>query len=136
MTEEARSRYEEDKPHYDIIAEIVQKELKIALRPFEAIMKVALSVSLTVFAFMFLTQFLVYKDLQLKANASDLKLEIEKADKTYLQKLSYYQIEVDEHRMVQEVWASPSSAQFVYAQINDNIAETLGFKYTMRGGLQ
>lgn len=109
---------EEDKNHYEVIRKIVQEEL----RPIEKNMNSFFIVALMVFGFMFITQFVVYKEVQIKADKSDV-----------ISKLEYYQIELDEHKMSLEIFTFPSRASFIYDRINDNIATSLGLKYTTRG---
>jgi hypothetical protein len=108
---------EEDKNHYEVIRKIVQDELK----PIEKNMNSFFIVALAVFGFMFITQFVVYKEVQIKANKSET-----------ISKLEYYQIELDEHRMSLEAFAFPTNATYIYDQINDNIAVSLGLKYTAK----
>lgn len=113
---------EEEYAHYETIRSIVKDEVA----PINRNINIFMAVALGVFGFMFLTQFAVYKDLQAKANT----IEVER---DYLQKLSYYQIEEDEHRTLLELSTDVHKATTVYNTINDNIATALGFKYTTRG---
>ena len=129
MTEETKERYEEDKPHYEVIRSIVKEELKMI----NTIMKWFITSILSVFAFMFLVQMNLTKEVQGKANAAEIKTEFEKADKMYLQKWDYYQIEQDEHRVMKEIIRNPAQVDYLIDIINNNIVEKLGYKYQSRG---
>lgn len=109
---------EEERNHYEVIRKIVQEELK----PIERNMNAFFVVALGVFGFMFITQFVVYKEVQVKADKADS-----------VAKLEYYQMELDEHKMALEIFAFPARASYIYDQINDNIAVSLGLKYTTSG---
>jgi hypothetical protein len=113
---------EEEYAHYETIRSIVKDEVA----PINRNINIFMAVALGVFGFMFLTQFAVYKDLQSKA----IEAEVER---DYLQKLNYYQIEEDEHRILLEMAPDVNKATTIYNKINDNIATALGFKYTTRG---
>ena len=118
MTEELREKYIEDKVHYDVIRAIVKEEIK----PLNQRQNWFYTASLLVFGFLFGVQFFVWKELSAKANGNET-----------MGKLQYYQIEVDEHRMMKELFTNSSRADVVFGQINDNIERDLGFKYVNRG---
>ena len=118
MTEELREKYIEDKVHYDVIRAIVKEEIK----PLNQRQNWFYTASLLVFGFLFGVQFFVWKELSVKANGNET-----------MGKLQYYQIEVDEHRMMKELFTNSSRADVVFGQINDNIERDLGFKYVNRG---
>lgn len=122
MTEEAKLRYEDDKPYYEIIRTIVKEEVKEAIKPMNMWQNRFYSVALLIFGFMFGVQFFVWKELSAKATTSEV-----------VGKLQYYQIEEDEHRMLLELEPDVNKATNVFNKINDNTAAQLGFKYTTRG---
>lgn len=131
MTEEAKQRYDEDRPYYDIIRTIikeevrpiVKEEVKQAVSPISQRQNWFYSLALVVFGFMFGVQFFVWKELSGKANANEV-----------LDKLQYYQLEVDEHTMMKEIFINPSRSIYVFDQINNNMQRDLGFKFVNRSG--
>jgi hypothetical protein len=111
MTDEAKQRYDEDKPHYEVIRTIVQDEFKPIIRNLNWFFVIAISS----IGYLFIKT----SDLENnKANSGEVIL-----------KSQYYQIEKDEHRMMKEVFINPSRSIYVLDQINENIAEKLGFTY-------
>ena len=109
---------EEEYAHYETIRIIVKDEVKQV----QTNINYFIMVAVVVFGFMFATQFVVYKELQGKASQSEI-----------VGKLLYYQIEEDEHRMLLELAPDQNKASAVYNRINDNIAFSLGFKFSTRG---
>lgn len=132
MTEEAKARYEEDKPHYEIIRGIVKEEFK----PLEKNINLFFILAVAVFGFMFITQFVVWKELTSKAGKEELTIVIKERERDYLKKFDYYQIEEDEHRVMKEIIKNPGQTEYLIGVINNNILEQLGFKYTTRGGVK
>lgn len=118
MTEELREKYTEDKVHYEVIRAIIKEEIK----PINKRQDWFYTAALLVFGFLFGVQFFVWKELSAKANNNET-----------LSKLQYYQLEVDEHRMMKEIFVNPSRSVYVFDQINSNIEMDLGFKYINRG---
>jgi hypothetical protein len=123
MTNEAQLRYEEDKPHYEIIRAIVKEEFK----PIERNINAFFLIALAVFGFMFVTQFMVWQKLSEKADTVTI-------ERNMLSKFDYYQIEEDEHRMIKDAFYDPKKAALVIDDINANMVKALGFKLTTRGG--
>lgn len=139
MTEDAKKRYEEDQPHYDllkvIVEDSVEKAVEKAMKPIELIMKVSLSIAIAVFAFMFVTQFIVWQKLTEKADTNDLNRAVSERQRDYLMKIDYYKMEVDEHEKIQECFAIPSRIPFVMKTINDHMQYELNLSIGIsRGG--
>ena len=124
MTEEAKIRYEDDKSHYDLIREIVKEEnktMQISLNESINNVKWFIGLASGVMAFLFVTQFVVYKELSAKPNINEV-----------VGKMQYYQMEEDEHRMLLELAPDVNKAIPVFEKINDNIARELGFRFTTK----
>lgn len=119
MTEEIRQRYDEDRANYEVINSIV----KSAVDPIKAMFKIYVTVSTSVFAFLFIAYVIMNNNIQGKANSNEV-----------LTKLQYYQLEYDEHTSMKEIFVNPSRSIYIFDQINDNIQRDLGFKLTTRGG--
>jgi hypothetical protein len=69
-----------------------------------------------------------------KAFTSDVDKKLKDFESFYVTKFQYYQSEEDEHRMMEMLFPNIESAKYIFTQVNANIAEQLGFKYTSRGG--
>ena len=124
MTDEAKIRYEDDKSHYDLIREIVKEEnktMQISLNESINNVKWFIGLASGVMAFLFVTQFVVYKELSAKPNINEV-----------VGKMQYYQMEEDEHRMLLELAPDVNKAIPVFEKINDNIARELGFRFTTK----
>lgn len=130
MTDEAKERYNEDREHFEVIRSIVKEELKTINQWQNRFFLIVLGC----FAFFFVTLMAVSRDVQSKADREVVKAEFDKAEKTYMEKFDYYQIELDEHRVMKGILKDPVQADYLFDVINDNIASKLGFKYTTRGG--
>lgn len=130
MTEETKERYNEDKAHFEVIRAIIKEEMRPTIRQQNWFFALALSC----FAFFFGTIIVISKDVQAKADSKEVEARFKEADKTYMEKFDYYQIEVDGHRVMKEIIRNPAQADYLMDVINDNIASKLGFKYTTRGG--
>jgi len=113
---------EEEKTHAELIEEIISAKL----RPFYWIFGILVMVFMTVSVPLTGTLIETVRIQQTKISTED-------AEKTYMNKLEYLQIEQDEHRVMQEILKTPESAPYLFGIINDNIADALGFKYTSRG---
>lgn len=55
-------------------------------------------------------------------------------DAKFINKWDYYQIEVDEHRLLKTAIQNPIQADYIMGVINDNIETRLLGKFTTRGG--
>ncbi len=124
MTVEEKIRYEDDKSHYDLIREIVKEEnktMQISLNESINNVKWFIGLASGVMAFLFVTQFVVYKELSAKPNINEV-----------VGKMQYYQMEEDEHRMLLELAPDVNKAIPVFEKINDNIARELGFRFTTK----
>ena len=131
MTDDAKTRYEEDKEYYDLLMQIVQH----AVAPVNTVTRWYVSISTVVFGFMFLTLFLVYKESQSKATLKDVEDKFERIERDYVNKLQYYQVEEDEHTILKEGFKNPDHIDYIMDQINDNTAKYFGLKYgTSREG--
>ncbi|MBV5334405.1 MAG: hypothetical protein JZU49_01185 [Sulfuricurvum sp.] len=118
MTEDAKSRYEDDKPHYEVIRAIVKEEVAAIYRNFNW----ALIIACSVVAFIVGNQFYINGKFGDKADKNEV-----------ITTMQYYQIEEDEHRMILELFPDVNKAMNVFNRINDNTAASLGFKYSPRG---
>lgn len=130
MTEETKERYNEDKIHYEVIRAIIKEEVK----PISQRQTWFYTAAFGCLAFFYVELMKLSKDIDTKPDKIEVDTEFDKAEKTYMEKFDYYQIEVDEHRVLKEVIRNPAQADYLMDVINDNIASKLGFKYTTRGG--
>lgn len=118
---------DEDKLAYAIqLEEMINNSIKKAITPLYYIFGIVFSVLVAVVGY----NFLQTSKLEKESTSFATK---EYVDGAYLQKMQYYQIEEDEHRMLLQCFPKDQLNQYIFGQINDNIANSLGFKYTTRG---
>jgi len=121
---------DEEKRHFELYEEIIN----LKMRPIYWMMGLMVTIFVTIAAPLTIILIGTVEKVSAKADIDKMKAEFDKADKTYLQKWDYYQIEEDEHRVMKEIIKSPIQADYLMGVINNNMIEQLGFKYTNRGG--
>lgn len=121
---------EEEKRHFELYEEIISLKMK----PIYWMMGLIVTIFVTIAAPLTIILISTVEKVSAKADTEKMKAEFDKADKTYLQKWDYYQIEEDEHRVMKEIIKNPQQADYLMGIINNNILEKCGFKYVSRGG--
>lgn len=111
----------------------LESKMKSQMQPIYWAVGIMLTIFISISVPLTLVLIEVARIQPLKAYTSELKASEEKADKTYLQKWDYYQIEEDEHRVIKEILKTPAQADYLMGIINENIVTQLGFKYQVRG---
>lgn len=130
MTEETKERYNEDRIHFEVIREIIKEEVK----PIAQRQTWFYTAAFGCLAFFYVELMKLSKDIDTKPDKIEVDGKFDKADKTYMEKWDYYQIEVDEHRVMKEILKNPIQADYLFDVINDNIEVKLIGKFTTRGG--
>lgn len=120
---------EERNTLYLTIETIVAKEVKPLYRNINWFM----TIGSLIIAFIIGVVFAESKDVQSKADRVEMEEAFKGVERDMLSKFDYYQIESDEHRMMQDAFYDPKKASIVFDDINDNITKSLGFKLTTRG---
>lgn len=76
----------------------------------------------------------LYLEMNSKADAKEVKIQIDRIDKSYLGKVEYYRIEKDEHERMKEAFLQPSQASYIILGINEHIINELGLQVGVSRG--
>jgi hypothetical protein len=127
---------EEERDHLQYIEEIIGKKIDAKMNPIYFLFGILILIYIAVAGPLTMAVINIATEQKSKATKEDLDVAIKERERDYLKKYDYYQIEADEHRMLKEAFimpTDPTKAGIIFEQINDNIATSLGFKYTTRG---
>jgi len=111
---------EQELEHARLIDELMSQRLKPIYWIFGIFMTAFMTISVPLTATLIET----VKVQQLKLSKAD-------AERIFVSKFTYYQIEEDEHRMLLPLLKDPN-AKYIMDEINDNIAQMLDMKYYPR----